>query len=131
MSKPVCEFPEAMKDASEILYGMGVKEAALLKTVLASLKATRHIGTKLTEAGKVKTITHPDFKERREAAKDLLSILSIYFPTKTDISGQLEHTHKIMSDEEARARLAEIRRQAGQEAALITRGLVDREDISL
>jgi len=70
------------KGIAAILWDdLGLSEKQLLKSVAESLKATRHIG--FNKDGR--KLTHPDHKERREAAKDLLALLGVIVPSKAEV----------------------------------------------
>jgi hypothetical protein len=68
------------KGVREILFGeLGLSEKKLLRTMKSSLRATKLFGKD--------AVKHPDFAERRAAAKDLLALCGLVVPTKMEVSG--------------------------------------------
>lgn len=86
---------DVIGDLSDLICNeLGWTHAKLLKKVALSLKAYKIM------AGE----KHPDFREIREAAKDLLALLNIVAPTKHEVKGQLSvniQTYTVADLEEA------------------------------
>lgn len=79
---------DVCKGAQEILYkDLGLSLPKLLKTVKASLRATKLFGKD--------AIKHPDYPERRSAAKDLLALMGLIIPTKVEVGGSLNVRHSV------------------------------------